>query len=118
MFVLLFAYDFKMVFLISSFPYLVGSHKLFCVLFLVCSIVLWIYRKSREFRYKRLGTIYSLIRQELAKEFDGIQKTLSDQRGDWKERMAALKRLQGLALGRSVLIWGPAVCTWVQRYLG
>jgi len=39
--------------------------------------------------------------RELQREFDGIQRTLSDNKGDWKQRMNALQQLQGIVLGCS-----------------
>jgi len=39
--------------------------------------------------------------RELQRELDGIQRTLADQKGDWKQRMKALQQLQGIVLASS-----------------
>mmetsp|Transcript_48076 Transcript_48076/g.112371 ORF Transcript_48076/g.112371 Transcript_48076/m.112371 type:complete len:792 (-) Transcript_48076:82-2457(-) len=39
--------------------------------------------------------------RELQRELDGIQRTLADQKGDWKGRMKALQQLQGIVLASS-----------------
>eukprot|EP00928_Gymnodinium_smaydae_P042112 TRINITY_DN2840_c0_g2_i2.p1 TRINITY_DN2840_c0_g2~~TRINITY_DN2840_c0_g2_i2.p1 ORF type:complete len:979 (+),score=165.24 TRINITY_DN2840_c0_g2_i2:73-2937(+) len=48
---------------------------------------------------KDLKVVRCETARELAKEFDAIQRTLADTRGEWKERVGALKRLQSLTLG-------------------
>jgi len=55
--------------------------------------------------------------RELAREFDSIQRTLSDQRGDWNNRMSALKRLQALSLGSSQLGQFAQLCMRLREPL-
>jgi len=51
-------------------------------------------RPSKDIKHTRCTS-----EKELAKEFDSIHRILSDQRGDWKQRMGALKKLQSYVLG-------------------
>lgn len=48
---------------------------------------------------KDISLVTCATERELQREFDNIQKILSDQKQDWNHRMATLKRMQGVVLG-------------------
>lgn len=55
-------------------------------------------RPSEDIEYIRCSS-----EKELSKEFDNVHKTLSDSRGDWKQRMGALRRLAALVMGSAMM---------------